>query len=322
MRHIAGDASDRAFARLVRGGETAVLMETPAGSPDDPLAFERIARHLSSIGLSAPRVLARDATGGLMLLEDLGRDLYPAVIARAPSSEATLYAAATDVLAELQARPAPPGLPDLAPGDWAAAAGQTLDWYARAATGRPLAGDASGDVAGEVARLIARHGDGPRVAILRDYHAGNLLWLPGRAGLGRVGLLDFQLAQMGQPVYDLVSLLQDARRDVGRGATGAAQARFASARGAASFEDAFGAAYAVWGAQRALRILGVFARLCLQAGKAHYVGLMPRVWDHLRRNLEHPACAALAGLCRTHLAAPGPDVRARIEAQCGTHPRG
>ena len=159
---------------------------------------------------------------------------------------------------------------------------------------------------------------GPRVLILRDYHAENLIWLPEREGIARVGLLDFQLGQMGQPAYDLVSLLQDARRDV-RPETEAALIRhFAAASG----QDAhsFSAAYAAVGAQRALRILGIFARLCLVGGKAGYVRLMPRVWGQLQRNLAHPALAGLRAACDEVLPTPTPEALLQIEARCTLAP--
>jgi N-acetylmuramate 1-kinase len=132
--------------------------------------------------------------------------------------------------------------------------------------------------------------------------------------VARVGLLDFQLAQMGQPGYDLVSLLQDARRDVSAETEAAMVARFLEATGAGA--QAFAPAYAVLGAQRALRILGVFARLSLVAGKPGYVALIPRVWGQLQRNLAHPALADLRALCAELLPEPTPEGLERIRAQC------
>jgi N-acetylmuramate 1-kinase len=136
--------------------------------------------------------------------------------------------------------------------------------------------------------------------------------------LARVGLLDFQLGQLGQPGYDLVSLLQDARRDVSPETEAAMTFRFAAATGADP--DGFAAHYATLGAQRALRIIGVFARLCLVAGKPGYLALLPRVWDQLQRNLKHPALADLRHLCNALLPPPTPDVLQRIERQCPISP--
>lgn len=306
--HLAGDASDRSYARLVRQGESAVLMDAPPGTGDDPADFVAVARHLAGIGLSPPRILAQDLAQGFLLLEDLGDDLLARLAAAEPGREATLYAAATDVLLHLQAQPALPGLRDLTARAWAEAAGMAIDVYAAACGPAPE----RAPLVNALATAMARHADGPRVMILRDYHAENLLWLPRRNGVAAVGLLDFQLAQMGQPAYDLVSLLQDARRDLAPGTEVAMLARFQAARGGPDISTA----YAVLGAQRALRIIGVFARLCLVAGKPGYLPMMPRVWGHLWRNLAHPALADLAMACRV-LPAPTPDTLERIAARCG-----
>ena len=315
-RFLAGDASDRSYDRLTEPGRRAVMMDAPPGKGDDPRAFARVARHLAKLGLSPPAILAEDFDNGFLLLEDLGDDLFARLVAGDPALEAPLYAAATDVLVLLQASDAPDGLPDLSAADWAQAAAFALDWYAFAATGkRP----AASDFIAILTQLIQAHADGPRVMILRDYHAENLLWLPGRSGEARVGLLDFQLAQMGQPGYDLVSLLQDARRDVTTPVEAAMIARFCAARGLD--REVFAAAYATLGAQRALRIIGIFARLCLKAGKAGYVAMIPRVWSQLWRNLDHPALASLAAICSELLPPPGPETLQRISAQCGLYPQ-
>jgi aminoglycoside/choline kinase family phosphotransferase len=320
-RHLAGDASDRRYERLSLGAATAVLMDNPPGGADDPAAFSAMAGHLRSLGLSAPAILAEDLARGLILLEDLGDDLYARLLAADPARESDLYTPAVDVLLRLQsavpppAQPDLPALPDLTAPEWAGAAGFALDWYARPATGeRP---DACAFLAALTAALGA-HADGPRILILRDYHAENLLWLPGRSGLARVGLLDFQLGQLGQPGYDLVSLLQDARRDVAPATEAAMVARFAACAGLDP--EGFGAQYATLGAQRALRILGVFARLCLVAGKSQYLRLVPRVWGQLQRNLAHPALSDLRGLCDRILPPPTPDILERIARQCPTTP--
>jgi aminoglycoside/choline kinase family phosphotransferase len=226
-----------------------------------------------------------------------------------------LTVAAAEVLAHLQAAQAPAGLPDLSAADWAEAAGFAPDWYGFAATGTKPERAA---FTAELGALLAAHADGPRVLILRDYHAENLLWLPGREGLAKVGLLDFQLAQMGQPGYDLVSLVQDARRDVGAEAAEAAVRRFVDLTGAE--ETAFRLSLAVLGAQRALRIMGIFARLCLVAGKPGYLAHIPRVWGQLRQNLSHPALNRLSGLCDALLPPPTPETLDRIRQQCPITP--
>ena len=314
-RHLAGDASDRRYERLRLGAATTVLMDNPPGGADDPTAFASMARHLRALGLSAPAILAEDLPQGLLLLEDLGDDLFARLLTADPAREAELYAPAVDVLLHLHSAPPPSGLPNLTAEGWATAAGFALDWYAFAATGTASDG---AEFRAALTAALTTYADGPRVLILRDFHAENLLWLPGREGLARVGLLDFQLGQLGQPGYDLVSLLQDARRDVRPGTEAAMITRFASASGADP--ERFAAHYATLGAQRALRILGVFARLCLVAGKPQYLRLIPRVWDQLQRNLAHPALADLHRICDRVLPIPTPEILQKIEAQCPTTP--
>jgi len=314
-RHLAGDASDRRYERLRLGAATAVLMDNPPGGADDPTAFASMARYLRALGLSAPAILAEDLPQGLLLLEDLGDDLFARLLTADPAREAELYAPAVDVLLHLHSAPPPAGLPNLSAEDWAKAAGFALDWYAFAATGAAPDGAA---FHAALSAALTTYADGPRVLILRDFHAENLLWLPGREGLAWVGLLDFQLGQLGQPGYDLVSLLQDARRDVRPGTEAGMVARFATASGADP--ERFAAQYATLGAQRALRILGVFARLCLVAGKPQYLRLIPRVWGQLQQNLAHPALADLRRICDRILPVPTPEILQKIEAQCLTTP--
>ncbi|MBL8561715.1 MAG: phosphotransferase [Gemmobacter sp.] len=312
-RFLAGDASDRSYDRLRRDAETAVLMDAPPGKGDDPAAFIAIAKHLGALGLSAPRLLAQDLENGFLLLEDLGDGIYARLLETGAVTELSLYTEAARVLGHLQAAPLPPGLPDLTAQDWAEAAAFALDWYRFGVTGARCD---TADFVAILSDILARHADGPRVLILRDFHAENLIWLPERAGLARVGLLDFQLAQAGQPEYDLVSLLQDARRDVQPDTEAQICAAFRAASG--KNDSAFAAAYAALGAQRALRILGIFARLCLHGGKPGYLRLIPRVWGQLQQNLRHAALAPLAPLCQELLPEPSPDRLARIAAQCPT----
>lgn len=310
-RFLAGDASARSYDRLTRAGKTAVLMDAPPDTGEDVGPFVAIARHLTGIGLSAPGILAQDRDHGFLLLEDLGDDLFARLTIRDPSCEPALYAAAVDVLICLQAHRPAPGLPDAGAADWAGAAAVALDWYRHAITGDRVDTTLFRQT---VQTALEAHANGPRVMILRDYHAENLLWLPQRAGVARVGLLDFQLAQLGQPGYDLVSLCQDARRDVRPDVQAAMIRRFVAAKGLE--EAGFAASYATLGAQRALRILGMFARLCLGMGKPGYVALIPRVWAQLQQNLLHPALADLSVLCAGLLPDPTTSRLERIRSQC------
>jgi aminoglycoside/choline kinase family phosphotransferase len=309
-RPLAGDASSRRYHRLTGGPAPAVLMEAPG---TDPAPFLAVAAHLRGLGLSAPEVYAHDDDAGLMLLEDLGDALFARLIARGDTDEATLYAAATDLLADLSRHPAPAFVTAFDP-EFLAATAPAFDWYARE---RPdPAARADFDAAfGAALQAMPATGHG---LILRDFHAENLIWLPDRRGNARVGLLDFQDARVAPPVYDLVSLLEDARRDVGAATDAAMRARYARATGLDP--EALEHAAAVLGLQRNLRILGIFARLSLHFGKPGYVDLIPQVWRHVLRDLRHPALADVAPVVLRALPEPTPALLTRLKTLCGTIP--
>lgn len=318
MSMLAGDASNRRYFRLRRGhtGPPAVLMDAAPETGEDVRPFLRIARHLSALGFSAPAILAEDVAAGLLLLEDLGDALFARVLETAPKLENSLYCAATDLLVTLHRQPPPAGLPAYDPALMTRLAALAFDWYRTGVAGQ----DGSGAKARFCAvsePLLARH-SASDVLILRDYHAENLLWLPDRAGTARVGLLDFQDALAGHRAYDLVSLLQDARRDVPAAVEEAMLERYIAATG--QHAAGFRAAYHLLGAQRNLRIIGVFARLCLRDGKARYVDLIPRVWVLLQRDLADPALTPLRPLVAETLPAPTPEILARLKRKCATIP--
>ncbi|MDF1716573.1 MAG: phosphotransferase [Antarcticimicrobium sp.] len=307
---LAGDASNRRYERLTdpATGQTAVLMDAPPDRGEDVRPFTAIAHYLRDQGLSAPQILAEDAETGFLLLEDLGDALFARVLAADPTPERQLYEAATQVLITLFDAPLP-DLPSYGPHLMAGLSGLAFSKYRMG-----IAGDDGGAA---FARFLPRFEDvlrqttgGRQVVALRDYHAENLIWLPDRAGPARVGLLDFQDAMLGHPAYDLVSLLQDIRRDVPAGIEIAMTELYISATGLD--DHAFRTAYAVLGAQRNLRILGVFARLATDYGKPHYLALIPAVWAHLRRDLDHPALAPVAELLLEALPAPTPEALDRL----------
>ncbi|HEY9040287.1 MAG TPA: phosphotransferase [Roseovarius sp.] len=306
---LAGDASNRRYLRIRQGDQTAVLMDAPTQRGEDVRPFIAIAKHLSSLGLSAPRIMAQDVDQGFLLLEDLGDDLFARIIPKHPEIEAELYRSATDVLVELHKADAPPDLAPYDTGLMAEMAALALDWYA--ASDDPAL---RADFIDVMSRALDAHAANHDVLIQRDYHAENLLWLPDRTGVARVGLLDFQDAMRGHLAYDLVSLLQDARRDVPMDLAVQMIDRYVAAT--RQHSAAFDAAYHVLGAQRNLRILGVFARLCLRDGKPHYVDLIPRVWAHLMHDLDHPAMAAAAPLIRRALPEPTLTFREDLKSRC------
>ncbi|MFW8593800.1 aminoglycoside phosphotransferase family protein [Cribrihabitans neustonicus] len=301
---LAGDASNRRYERLIGpDGRTVVLMDAPPEKGEDVRPFVCIARHLAAQGLSAPEILAAEEAQGFLLLEDLGDDLYARVIAADPALERPLYEAATDALVTLHAAP----MPELAPYGprlMAELSGLALAKY-RAGILEQHDADLQARFESAFEDILRGTVSGDPVLVQRDYHAENLLWLPKREGVARVGLLDFQDARAGHAAYDLVSLLQDARRDVTPALEEQMIERYLAAAGAE--ETGFRTAYEVLGVQRNLRILGVFARLGLDYGKPHYVDLIPRVWGHLIRGLEHPALAPAAALLQETLPEPTPE---------------
>ncbi len=309
---LAGDASARRYERLDRAGARAILMDVPPGSGLRIEPFLAVDAWLRAGGFSAPEVRAADADAGLALLEDLGDDLYARLCAD-PAREAPLYAAAVDVLAELQRRPPPSGNWTPPPYDRAflmREVGLVPEWYLPAATGSAPAPALVAEYDALCAAALAPVADVRAAPVLRDYHAENLLWLPERAGPARVGILDFQDMLVGHPAYDLVSLLADARRDVPEALRAAMTRRYLDRSGAEP--DPFLRAAATLSAQRNLKILGLFTRLCRRDGKPRYLGYLPRVWGNLARDLAHPDLAPLAAFVHRHVPAPEPAVLARI----------
>ena len=297
IRPLAGDASFRRYFRVHKGEETAVLMDAPP-EHEDIGPFLTVAGHLLDRGFLPPRPLAINRETGLLLLEDFGDNRVGPVLMREPAREREIYESAVDTLAELATDPAPDDIP---PYDDAAMAREVAlfpDWYVPAVS---LEVDESSYIEawrrswGGVLAAVERK----PVLVLRDYHADNLMVLPGRRELG---LLDFQDALAGHPAYDLVSLLQDARRDVSPELEQAMIDRYMDA---ANVQDRarFRAHYEVLGAQRNTKILGIFTRLWKRDGKAHYVSMHPRIWNYLERNLRHPAVAPVRAWFDAHVPA-------------------
>ena len=315
-----GDASTRIFERLSRDGQTTVLMNAPRrpdgppvrdGKPysaiahlaEDIVPYVALAGGLRDLGLSAPEIFDTDLDRGLIVMEDFGDERFVGGDPPVPIEER--YAAAIDLLAVLHGRHLKQTLPvtsefdyRLPPYDIDAFLIETellLDWYVVAA------GAAVTQAARKNFIRLWREALMPALAapatwVLRDYHSPNLLWLADRDGVARIGLLDFQDALIGPAAYDVASLLQDARVDVPEAMEMALLGRYVRARlnDEADFDTpAFTRLYATLAAQRATKILGIFARLDRRDGKPQYLRHMPRLRNYLRRSLAHPALAAL-----------------------------
>ena len=319
---LPGDASTRRYARLHLNGRTGMLMDQPQGAeapvaPADAdaqtrraLGYNAVARlagadcarfaaasaWLRGHGLAAPDIYAADCANGFLILEDLGDALFAEVLADG-GNEKELYQAAVKVLAKMHAGDAPVRLSADKPlfdFDLLALSAETdllTEWFMPLALGRK----ATDEEVAEHRRLwrAALEGlDGRRVFVHRDYHAQNLLWLPERQGVARVGLIDFQDAVAGSPAYDLISLTEDARRDVSPQMAEIATREYLAAmqaQGTPLDEAGFRHQMAVMAAQRNAKIVGIFARLYSRDGKARYLAFLPRVWAYLERDLSHPA---------------------------------
>jgi tRNA threonylcarbamoyl adenosine modification protein YjeE len=329
-QYVQGDASTRAYERLMQQGASYILMNSPKrpdgppvrdGKPyseiahlaDNVTPFVAMAGALRARGLSAPAIFAADRAAGLLVIEDLGRELV--VTGDPPAPIEPRYEVAADLLAALHRAPLPDALP-VEPGvdyrlpryDLEALlieAELLVDWYLPRLDAKVTG--AKRDAYVELWRdALAPVFEAPATWVLRDYHSPNLLWLPEREGIARIGLLDFQDAVMGPAAYDLASLLQDARVDVPEMMEIALLSRYTRARRAADagFDaPAFAKTYATLAAQRASKILGIFARLDARDGKPQYLRHMPRVWAYLQRSLAHPALAPLAAWYRVNVPA-------------------
>ncbi len=324
---LPGDASTRHYARLTDDTRQALLMDQPQDAETPPAPeqadeterkalgynavarlagadtsrFVAVAEHLRGRGLAAPQIHAADHAKGYVILEDFGDNLFADVLTKG-ASEDTLYQAAAEVLARLHAEAAParlaPATPLYAYDDAALLAETDLltEWFLPLALGRAVTSIEQEEHRALWRRLLSDLADGERVLVHRDFHAQNLMWMPERPGLGRVGLIDFQDAVAGSRAYDLISLTEDARRDVSpelAERTTAHYLKAARAAGSKLDESRFRAEMAVMAAQRNAKIVGIFARLYRRDGKPRYLPLLPRVWGHLERDLRHPSLAGL-----------------------------
>ena len=324
---LQGDASTRAYERLVKpSGERAILMISPPRADGPPVrrgkpysaiaklaesvhAFAAVDRGLAGLGFSVPTILAEDLDAGLLLIEDLGEETV--VDADGPIPDR--YGEATRLLAALHAKTLPGVLPVdgrehvIPPYDLDAYLIEVellVDWYVPHVLGTQVSGSVRGEFVKLWTETLGEILAAPQTWTLRDYHSPNLLWLPDREGIRRVGVLDFQDAVLGHPAYDVASLLQDARVTVPADLELKLLGLYARERRAADARfdmAAFASAYAVLGAQRATKILGIFARLDKRDGKPQYLKHLPRIEGYLARDLAHPVLAHLKGWYDAHL---------------------
>jgi aminoglycoside/choline kinase family phosphotransferase len=321
-QRMAGDASTRSYARLFRGDDGVILMNSPR-RPDGPAIyygksysaavhlaedvkpFVAIANGLRERGLSAPAIYYADLDNGFLITEDFGREGF--IEGEPPRPIAERYEAAVDLLAALHGKKLPDVLPlapqityAIPPFDVDAMMveiGLMLEWYLPDRGAAPPS-TARDEFVTRWRGLLGKMAAMPKTWVLRDFHSPNLIWLDGRAGTAKVGVIDFQDAVLGPAAYDLVSLLQDARIDVPEELELTLLTRYIKARHAAdnAFDPAgFAESYAIMSVQRNTRLLGTFARLNRRDGKPQYLRHQPRIWTYLTRSLAHPALSDLRG---------------------------
>ena len=300
---LPADASFRRYFRLTDGDRRALLMDSPPDK-EDIRPYAKIDKHLIGLGLSAPRIEALDERGGFAVIEDFGNDTFNRLIANGVD-EQPLYALAVDTLATLHKHP------DAANVQIPACDLELLmrevveftDWYYPARFGAPIEDNARAQFVTAWETVIGNLPDAPQTLVLRDFHVDNLMRLGNRDGVTACGILDFQDAVLGHAAYDLVSLLEDARRDISDHMAVTMRARYQDQMPHLSNTD-FDAWYAVLGAQRHTKVAGRFARILLRDGNPSYLKHIPRVMRLLVRQLNDPALAPVKDWFDAHLPDP------------------
>ena len=283
-KKLAGDASFRRYERITFKAKTYILMDAPPDK-ENVRPFIKIDRFLVENGFSAPKILAEDIENGILLLEDFGDRLYARIMERDKASEKKLYSEALKVISAL--RKVKANIECAEYNDELLLRESMLfpEWFMEKYKSHTLSSAAIEEYKSILTALFPATRKFGNVLVLRDYHAENLLWLEDRNGTDRVGLLDFQDAVIGSPAYDLVSLLEDARRDVEPKLAKELLEEYLSLNKDIEAE-AFKKAYYIMGAQRNLKIIGIFARLFIRDGKDVYIKLIPRVWAHLEKDVQ------------------------------------
>ncbi len=300
---IASDASARRYMRLSNANDAAILMDAPPDICHDTSQFITVAALLSQSGLCPPEILSKDLELGIIVLSDLGKVDFASHLSNKPEDEQLLYAAATDTLVTLHDVPGRDDLMRLTPNHGAA----MIDVLGQFYTNNDIT-----PIQTELETALTDYAAHPDTLALRDFHSENLIWRPSRTGTDRVGLLDFQDAIVAPAGYDLASLLRDVRRDVSAVTAAAMIDRYCAQTETPT--DAFHLQVAILGIQRNLRILGVFARLAIRAGKTRYLKFMDRVWRHILADLDHPEFGALRSQIIKNVPPPGKDHLERILA--------
>ncbi len=296
---LVADASFRQYFRLDKGEKSCLLMDAPPAT-EDIEAYVKIDRMLIDAGLRAPVILALDLNQGFAVIEDFGLDTYTKALDQGSPAE-PLYELATQALLRLHTKVDAyrTGLPRYDDGFYTQEADLFIDWYWPARTGQKISDDLREEYHQIWQQLFDELGDIPECVVLRDYHVDNLMVIPNSVGLASCGLLDFQDALVGSVAYDMVSLFEDARRDVDQQMAAELIHQYLKARPYID-RKAFLDWYAVLGAHRHVKVAGIFVRLCVRDNKPHYLDYLQHVINMLQRSLSKPQLEPLAQWLEKH----------------------
>ncbi len=287
VNSLPADASFRSYERITTNNQTYILMDAP---PDKETvsSFIKVGEFLYALDFSAPEILHKDMANGLVLLEDFGCNNYCKILSKGQkyNTESLLYHKAIDVLIALHKTKISIDIPRYTKKMLLNETSLLIDWYFPALRGEDLTPSLKKEYIAIWSQLLDTILSKSQHLVLRDYHAENLMWLEDRVGIRRVGLLDFQDAVIGPAAYDIVSLLEDARRDVGNDIAQMMINYYLEVTNL-SRKD-FLVDYAILGAQRNCKIIGIFARKALRDNNHHYLKLLPRVWSYILNNLNNP----------------------------------
>lgn len=286
---LTGDAGNRRYERLhdLNKGN-AILMNAEPRLGENIRSFLKISQHLLDCGISTPKIFNQDISLGLILMQDFGDELLYKAANDTPHLELRLYRLAIEVLNQLHKSPPPKEVGSYFPPEMSKALATTLPWYCDKGL--------SQEIQQETEISLSTLDWSNPVLVLRDFHAQNLIYRYEQSGLAQMGVLDFQDAQLGHPLYDVTSLIHDARRILNPSVVFLLMQELTTTyRG----QDDFKHAFSTLSAQRNLRILGVFARLCLRDKKPSYLNLIPHVWKNLWKDLSHPLLTNLSKICES-----------------------
>lgn len=297
LQKLQGDLSNRTFYRIVGKDSSFILMESDPQNPSFK-SFFTVTDFLASHDFSVPTIFGADETG-LVLMEDFGVKRIGDLLAEKDTlpdevDEEKIYKRAADVLVRLHGLKPPIGsLAELERSKYISDAGKFITYYAEVLNGEELSASLKQEFNEIMEYLLKKAQLFPPVAVLRDYHAENLFWMFERSGLQKIGIIDYQDAIFGSPVYDLVSILQDGRRAVSTELETKIVSHYLKSRPEIDRRD-FLTAYYIYGAQRNLKIIGQFSYYAEKNKQTHLLHLLPRVIAHLKNDMKHPVLLPLS----------------------------